>query len=212
MDFKEKCYEAYQLDWMLSHGLSLNDLYRRAADILLEELQDHLPPFHTDEVSVKALAECIRERFLFEDGFGSGSLFVCKEEFLDNEFLDEDYMLRLLSAMPLKDEKIRKWRQITGIKETPKQEKPLEVATSAGILRAYKSTDPGQPGICVMLEPDAYEEEIDVSFVSVVEDPDCRTEDIVIMTYADPTTEDYTSKDIIRREDVIAGFGTAGHA
>ena len=89
----------------------------------------------------------------------------------------------------------------------------LEVETTAGILRACRSTDPGQPGICVVLQPAGYDEEIDVSYVSVYEDPEYRTSDnerpvdVCIMTYADATSEDYTSKEIIRREDVIAGLG-----
>ncbi len=87
-----------------------------------------------------------------------------------------------------------------------------EVSTTAGVLRAYKSADPGQPGIVVMLQPAGYDYEIDCSYISVYEDKDYRTKDnerdvdVVIMTYADATNEDYTSKDIIRREDILAGL------
>ncbi len=93
-----------------------------------------------------------------------------------------------------------------------------EIETSAGILRAYRNSDPDQPGICVMLQPAGYEEEIDAAFVSVYENSEYQTgdkerpEDVVIMSYGDATSEDYTVKEIIRREDVIAGLGTGGKA
>lgn len=96
---------------------------------------------------------------------------------------------------------------------SPKDNK-IEVNTSAGVLRAYKSTDPGQPGICVVLQPAGYDSEIDLSYVSVYEDPEYRTSDnerpvdVSIMTYADAYSEDYTSKQMIRREDVMAALKT----
>ena len=100
-------------------------------------------------------------------------------------------------------------------KTAPAKPKPecLEVMTSAGVIRAYKSTDPGQPGISVMFQPAGFTEEIDLSFISVYEDPEYRTkdgerpEDVCIMTYADVSQEDYTYKDIIRREDVLKSLG-----
>lgn len=85
----------------------------------------------------------------------------------------------------------------------------LEVPTTAGVLRAYKSPDPGMPGICIMLQPAGYDCEIDMSFVSVYENKEYKTDDnerdvdVVIMTFGSIYTEDYTGKDIIRREDVI---------
>ena len=88
----------------------------------------------------------------------------------------------------------------------------LEVYTTAGVLRAYKSPDPSMPGICVMLQPAGYDNQIDMSFVSVYEDERCKTDDnerdvdVVIMTFGNVYTEDYTGKDIIRREDVIEAF------
>lgn len=91
----------------------------------------------------------------------------------------------------------------------------LEVNTTAGTLRAYKSPDPGQPGIVIMLQPKGFEEEIDLSFVSVYQDPDYQTaskerkEDVVVMTYTDPYTEDYSQKDILRREDIEKALGGA---
>lgn len=97
---------------------------------------------------------------------------------------------------------------VYAIAEDEKEEK-LEVETSAGIIRAYESTSPEQPGIYVMLQPKGSEDEIDVSYVSVYEDPAIATpagerpEDVVILTYGDVYQEDYTDKTILRREDVV---------
>ena len=89
-------------------------------------------------------------------------------------------------------------------------ESTLEVYTSAGIIRANKCDDPGQPGIAITLRPAGYDDEIDVSYVSVYEDPayrekdgDERDVDVCIMTYADASKETYTKKDVIRREDIM---------
>ena len=93
----------------------------------------------------------------------------------------------------------------------------LEVHTSAGTLRAYQSMDPGQPGICVTLQPSGYDCEIDMSYVSVYEDPEYRTVDnerpvdVSIMTYGNPYSEDYTSKIMIRREDVVKALDYEGN-
>ena len=89
-----------------------------------------------------------------------------------------------------------------------KTEEKLEVPTSAGVLKAFKCTDPGQPGICVMLQPAGYDVDIDMSYVSVYEDAKYaidneRPVDVSIMTYGNVYDEDYTSKVMIRREDVM---------
>ncbi len=88
----------------------------------------------------------------------------------------------------------------------------VNVPTSAGVLKAYPNEDPDQPGICVMLQPVGYEDEIDAAFVSVYENSEYalngeRPVDVSIMSYGNATTENYTTKEIIRREDVIAGLG-----
>ena len=88
----------------------------------------------------------------------------------------------------------------------------MSVETTAGILNTYKSCDPGQPGVVVMLKPEGYDFEIDCSYVSVYENPEYRTKDsegdkdVVIMSYGDATTEDYTTKEIIRRADIEEGL------
>jgi len=46
--FEQKCYETYQLDWLISHGYSLNDLYKEMLDCISEALDpvDFSDKFH----------------------------------------------------------------------------------------------------------------------------------------------------------------------
>lgn len=97
--FENKCYEAYQLDWMISHGYSLSD-YRKllselASECIEEETIEKLP---TNAEETENLFDAAEEMFQ-DEGFGSGSLFACKEEFLNAEYLDAGYMYGLLSVM-----------------------------------------------------------------------------------------------------------------
>ena len=103
-------------------------------------------------------------------------------------------------------------KYIATVKVKEEFEEKLEVMTTAGVLKAYKSCDPGQPGICVMLKPAGYDVEVDLSYISVYEDEEYRTKDheentdVCIMTYADIYSEDYTSKNMIRRKDVVSAL------
>lgn len=208
-EFENKCYEVYKLNWMISHGYSLRD-YLNA--LILED-EEASNSGNYPEGDARDIFESLDSRFEYDTGF-NGTIWVCKEEFLDAEFNDEEYMAVLLSQMP-EANMMRDFYRTKYGKLLP--EEHLDVYTSAGVLKAYKLKDPGNPGICVMLQPAAYEEEIDVTQASVYEDKDYATEgersvDVVIHSWGDATTEDYTTKEIIRREEVIAGLGTALHA
>ena len=93
-------------------------------------------------------------------------------------------------------------------KEDEKKEKCIEAKTTAGKIKAYTSTDPGSPGICVMLQPNGTDTEVDLAYACVFEDEAYKTkddegkEDIVIYTYGDIYTEDWTRKEIIRGADI----------
>lgn len=200
--FVDACYEAYQLDWMISHGHSLEDLFNEYQDCLEDDLLENGWVSDADEVD--SAMDNAREGFL-DRGFG-GSIYVCKDEFLGAEFRDPDYMDHLFRLMPPGEDYRKLYQEVTGI-YLPDEEK-IEISTSAGNLRAYTSKNPDQPGICVMLNPAGSEDEIDVSYVSVYEDPEYalngeRPVDVSIMTYADPYSEDYTDKKVLKREDVI---------
>lgn len=206
--FEQKCYEAYQLDWMMSHGYKIRDIVNAMGYADSEIMADDDRCLYGDSFDQM---KTLYDQFEYENGFdGEGSIWACKSEFLDNEYRDPEYMEHLLGQMANVPDRRRLWEKYTGLRLP---EKCLAVSTTAGVIKAYKNEDPGQPGIYVMLQPAGYEDEIDVAYASVYEDPDFslhgeRPVDVCIMTYADATQEDYTSKEFIRREDVIAGLGT----
>lgn len=212
--FEDKMYEAYKLWWMIMHGFTLKD-YVNALAITDDELtfNGDYPEGSADDI-YNAIADHVED----ETGLGyDGMIWACKNEFLDNEFRDPDVMDTLFKNMPDGTEMRTFWESEYGIRVP---EPSIVVGTTAGILRAYipyVCEHPDQPGICVMYQPAGFEDEIDAAFVSVYENPEYQTEDkerpedVVVFTYGDATTEDYTTKEIIRREDVIAGLGTAAH-
>ncbi len=213
-EFEQKCYEAYQLDWMISHGYSLGDLYEIMTGDMGEQIEEEpAEAIPEDANSLWNLAECAKEEFLYSQGFGSGSIWVCKDEFLGAEFKDPAYMEHLISLMPDSDEMEAFWRKTYKISAT---EPKIEIPTSAGILKAFDVQDPDNPGIAVMLQPAGSDDDIDLSYVTVYESPELATGmnerpvDVAILTYGDPHTEDYTHKDLIRREDVVESLGIEG--
>ena len=109
--FVDACYEAYQLDWMLSHGYSLQDAYEIIVGIASEEIT-HPMNIPTDESGMSVLAKEAKSTFLNDVGFGPGSMFACKKEFLSAEYLDEDYMRHLFSLMPGKNN-MKIWSELT---------------------------------------------------------------------------------------------------
>ena len=73
--FEKKCYDAYQLDWMISHGHSLNEyrhLLTSLAGMTLEENPLDIPSNENDMETLITEAEDT-----FQDtGFASGCLFA----------------------------------------------------------------------------------------------------------------------------------------
>ena len=69
-------YERYQMEWMLTHGITMRDLYSVA-----EDASDFGYLF---------------EEYLESHGFGCGTLWVCFEEFLQAEYQDIAHMEALL--------------------------------------------------------------------------------------------------------------------
>ena len=285
--FKKKCYEMYKLHWMLTHGRTLTDLYDIFVGLVAREVEEEPMHIPTDENSVTNMAEMLREMFLTEDGFGSGSLYVCFDEFLTHEFQDRAYMETLFRLVPDFEENMKKWEEAMGcyhaeismrpetaayirklmtiepksesdcfgenetltltaefsdgykadikvcgvryeeggnntawaeavlyfgereefvsasdddffgtwelyghggevytvdIVEMPaasvqNKEEKLEVETTAGTIRAYKSQYPGIPGLRVMFQPKGQDDEIDVADIKVIEEKGCQTKD-----------------------------------
>ncbi len=95
-EFKKACYEAYQLDWMAKNGYSLRDVINELAEIWAE-MEENGDPLKGDPLD---RMETLFTEFEYDRGFGSGSLYVCKNEFLDTEFQDPEYMDHLFNQMP----------------------------------------------------------------------------------------------------------------
>lgn len=109
--FMQKCYEAYQLEWMLSHGYSLEETINVVGDIVTEHLEDPENEFPEEAFEVSNTIYKCYEQFGNEVGF-QGEIFACKEEFLKEEFLSATYMDRLLSLMPEPAKKKALWKKI----------------------------------------------------------------------------------------------------
>lgn len=105
-EFKQACYEAYQLDWMISHGYSLKDYLYGIAEAEEEaRLCGDYPEGGTLDVYDSLEGD-------FEDQGFNGSLYVCKDEFLGAEFNDPMYMKHLIDCMPDSE---KKWAMYTKI-------------------------------------------------------------------------------------------------
>lgn len=83
--FTRFCYELYKLDWKKNHNITISDesaLIRR----FYKKLKEGYPYGLED--------------YTLEFGY-NGVIYASEEEFLSNEFLDEDYMRGLLSNSSL---------------------------------------------------------------------------------------------------------------
>ena len=111
-EFEKMCYEAYQLHWMISHGYALSDLFEIFTEIASQVIEDDPMMIPSNGEEVLSLAEASKETFLDSQGFGSGSMYACFDEFLENEFLDPDYMVQLIRMMPEKEKHGKHWKEI----------------------------------------------------------------------------------------------------
>lgn len=79
MTIKDLCYKLYQLDWERNH---INPQIK----------SDSLKNFYEESINGKFSSY---EEYLFEVGY-NGEIYVCYDEFLDNEYQDVDYIRSLL--------------------------------------------------------------------------------------------------------------------
>ena len=88
-DLRKKFYQMYQLDWLIQHGHSLEELIDGIHQWRENAIEngDAQP-----EVSIKT----VFENWLEESAFG-GECFACFEEFMTHEYLDISYMFSLLN-------------------------------------------------------------------------------------------------------------------
>ena len=90
MNIKEVAYELYKIDWKHNH-------------ITPEREMDSLRSFATESVFYDKASSLISfgdaytsyNEYLEDTGF-SGEIYVCFEEFVDNEYEDEEYIKLLL--------------------------------------------------------------------------------------------------------------------
>ena len=75
------CYELYKIDWKHSHMITK---YRE-----MDSIKDYYEDLVDDDT------EYTYNDYLEEFGY-DGELYVCYEEFLEAEYLDEDYICSLL--------------------------------------------------------------------------------------------------------------------
>lgn len=111
--FINECYEAYKLDWMLSHGYTLHDIMEVMTELAGQAIEDDVMTIPTNGEEVISLANRLVSDFL-DTGFGSGSLYACMNEFLNAEFLDKEYMRGLFAHRPeTEDMMMSKWKTYT---------------------------------------------------------------------------------------------------
>ena len=94
VDLQQAAYEAYKLDWMIYHGYSLKD-YLNA---LIFEGEAARANHEFPEGDFRDTLEILDSSFEYEHGF-DGELWACKDEFLDAEFKEEEYMEHLFTMM-----------------------------------------------------------------------------------------------------------------
>lgn len=97
--FERRCYETYQLHWMLVHKYSINDLL-----LCIEKAAANILAAQSSEAVIDgpdAFRLISHAKNAFENGTGfDGNLWVSKERFLcSEEFHDPEYMKLLTSMM-----------------------------------------------------------------------------------------------------------------
>lgn len=83
MDITRIAYEKYKLKWMLDHGYDLSNLLGE-----LEEMHCEYP----DQTPCELF-----DNWVADVGFSS-EIWACYDEFMENEFLNSDYMMSILTS------------------------------------------------------------------------------------------------------------------
>lgn len=210
--FEDRCYKLYQLEWMISHGKSLDDLYK----VMLEYEQDmfdsedfgdgeygHGHEFDADDLERAALQA--RDVFLFERGFGNGEIYVSEDEFLRTDYLDSDYMKFLFETqVDTEADKMKAlYKKYTG--KDVNQSLDLKMHTLAGDIRVYRNFEPHYQGIKVTLKPSGFDDEV---LMAVIEN--CDGLDMNIHTYADAENDEPTNSEVLSRDSIDAAYKKIG--
>lgn len=90
---RKELYRLYQLDWMMAHGYSLADIVKICA-----EYADDVSTEKNDTDCGSGLDYYSFKNHILEQGI-NGELFVCYDEFLHAEYLDEEYAGDLIGRL-----------------------------------------------------------------------------------------------------------------
>jgi len=85
--FEKRCYELYQLEWMMRHNRSVEDILMEVSSAGSEHDGDE------DLYPEDAVCICCDD---FRENLFGGEGYACFEEFMENEFHDRSYMQNLL--------------------------------------------------------------------------------------------------------------------
>ena len=113
---EDVCYTAYQLDWMLSNGYSLEDFFVAFVtnvEIILKN-EHKLFPRNRHEM-LKLFAEASHETEVYGYDNDQVSTFEGKENFLNFKYLNEAYMNGLFTRMPDGAEYKKAWQHYVGL-------------------------------------------------------------------------------------------------
>lgn len=91
--FEKRCYELYQLDWMKTHGYSLQDAF----NVLREGYAEGCMSRDINGGTCCDDDFDVIEKYFAEQGF-NGELYNCFDEFIECDFKDELYMKYLLDS------------------------------------------------------------------------------------------------------------------
>ena len=89
-DIRSMAYKIYQFDWKAAHHITPE----REIKMIKEYLEENRP----ESFSVATPPDQTFDEFLKEMGY-QGELYVCYEEFLENEYQDEGYIQYLFDGM-----------------------------------------------------------------------------------------------------------------
>ncbi len=91
-DIKSLCYNLYVFDWKKEHNITSDDE--------IAVMKRYLKEYPPECFSKANPPEQTFDEYLEEYGY-NGELYVCFDEFLDNEYEDEEYIQYLLSGTNL---------------------------------------------------------------------------------------------------------------
>lgn len=122
---KDTAYKKYQLHWMMQHGYFMDDLY--------DLIRKHDADPDSNMIDFQSYVETY--------GFGSGEMWISKDEFLNTLYQDRQYMKEILT-----EQELYEWREDThNYSPIP----DIVVETPKGTITATRSPDNEYPGIMV---------------------------------------------------------------